>query len=71
MIWWMLVIYVFDYVGPRLYTSCILGWLIIKFLNKISFTYQKKKIYWDIFLGEVLEFVHLYNSSNVFFAELD
>ena len=43
MIWWMFVIYVFDYVGPQLYTSYILRWLIIKFLNKISFTYQKKK----------------------------
>ena len=44
MIQWMLVIYVFDYFGLLLYTSCILGWLIIKYLNKISFTYQKQKI---------------------------
>ena len=42
----MFVIYVFDYFGPLLYTSCILGWHIIKFLNKISFTYQKKKKYY-------------------------
>ena len=41
----MLVIYVFDYFGPVLYTSCILRLLIIKFLNKISFTYQKKRDY--------------------------
>ena len=29
----------FDYFGPLLYTSFILGWLIIKYLNKISFTH--------------------------------
>ena len=41
----MLVIYVFYYFGPLLYTSCILGWLIIMSLNKIFFTYPKKKSY--------------------------
>ena len=36
-------IYVFDYFVPLLYTSCMLGRLIIMSLNKIFFTYQKKK----------------------------
>ena len=32
---------------------------------------KKKKNYCAFFFGEVLEFVHLYNRSSVFFAELD
>ena len=31
----------------------------------------KKKLLRFFFFGEVLEFVHLYNSSSIFFAELD
>ena len=46
MIWWMLVTCVFDCFGPLLYTSYIIGWFHFMNLNKVFFTYQKKKKCW-------------------------